>query len=172
MGTTKNSIRTDVHYVNAPLAITRMSTASTPHFSGTFFVGADVVSEAKDAIYDLTSEQVRKKSIDFLNCLANVINIYSAYVPSVLPMLKIVETDESSALFEWVIEDSRFGFRIDACDSKSYWYLVARKNDIDINMSGGLSNNVMFNALNSVVLCVLGDVDNVRLSRRVSSQSY
>ena len=166
--------RVGMPHVNTTLNTNLMvqSNANTSYSRGMLLFGTDIVSDAKAAIYDLKSEQVKDNSINFLNCLANTVNRYSPYASAgMLPKLKVLETDENSVLFEWVFEDSRFGFRINACDSESYWYWVARKNSIDINMSGDLSNNVMANVLNSVIRCALGEIENVGLSGRVSSRS-
>ena len=131
----------------------------------------DIFSDIMDEINDIKNEKLKNKSRKFIICFNRILNEYLKDINISLPPLRTSEIDEYSILYEWYFQSCRFGFRIENDDSESYWHLIAKINDMDINISGDFCNENMNQVLYTVVSFVLGDI-KYGISKPIYSWNY
>ena len=133
--------------------------------------GIGIFPDLMEKIDIIENEAIRSKSKKFIVCFNKILTEHCSDVNVLLPQLKLSELDDHSALYEWCFQHARCGFRIESDDAESYWYLIAKINGMDINISGDFNNANMGHILYIIISIFLGGVKN-GISRPVHSWNY
>jgi len=131
----------------------------------------DIFFDIMNEISDFKDEKLKYKSKKFIICFSVVLLERFKDMAISLPQLRISEIEEDSVLYEWCFQSGRFGFRIENDDSESYWYLTAKINGMDINITSDFNDDNMNAILYTATSFVLGDIKN-GVSRPVYPWSY
>jgi len=96
---------------------------------------------------------LQRRVIRFIDYFKQALSQNTLTIP--LPSLHISESTNTNVSYEWVYENIRWCFTLDEDNSKSYWFVVAKdKNfdlNIDANFAGGFTDILMKNILMTIM---------------------
>lgn len=107
-------------------------------------------------VREINNQDIAKSARELLITLQDTLAIYqqSGFDLSHLPPLHAFFVNDGSILFEWIFNDFRIGFNIEANPNDSGWYLVSNRKLGEISASGymGVEINKLIILLLSFIL--------------------
>ena len=99
---------------------------------------SQILNRAFQFLSDIEQEQIATQSHDLILGLGGAITAAATIldVDTMVPLLRPMQHDDGSVIFEWIQPNFRIGFNIEMDASESGWYLISNPELGDIAASG------------------------------------